>query len=77
MPLKDPHARGNLTVHNYPSGHMVYLDDKSRTEMKSDLVAFYQSATADSLVAAERPMPKEAKRLGRTEYQRRISRVPY
>jgi carboxypeptidase C (cathepsin A) len=75
MPLKDPHARGNLSVHNYPSGHMVYLDDKSRSEMKVALVEFYQSATAHSVAAAEGRVP--TKRLGRTEYPRRIGRVPY
>jgi len=75
MPLKDPHARDNLAVHNYPSGHMVYLDDKSRSEMKLALVEFYQDATAHSVAAAEhRTLPK---RLGRTEYSRRIGRVPY
>src|SRR5690242_14939110 len=29
MPLDDPVARQNLQVHNYASGHMVYLDDAS------------------------------------------------
>jgi carboxypeptidase C (cathepsin A) len=77
MPLKSPDARANLTIHNYPSGHMVYLDDKSRSGMKSDLVEFYQQATAYSLAAAEVRTPREDKRIGRTEYQRRISRVRY
>jgi carboxypeptidase C (cathepsin A) len=77
MPLKEPHARGNLTVHRYPSGHMVYLDDKSRAEMKSDLAAFYAAATAGSYIAAAGRVQEEVKRLGRTEYRRRISRVPY
>jgi carboxypeptidase C (cathepsin A) len=77
MPLKAPRARANLTLHKYPSGHMVYLDDKSRTAMKSDLAAFYAAATADPYIAAEGREQEEVKRLGRTEYRRRISRVPY
>jgi len=77
MPLKSPHARGNLTIHNYPSGHMIYLDNDSRSGMKSDLAKFYESATAYSFAAAEVQASEETKRIGRTEYQRRISRVPY
>jgi len=33
MPLKDPNARANLAIRNYPSGHMVYLDGDSRTAL--------------------------------------------
>ncbi len=46
MPLADNAARTNLTIRNYPSGHMVYLDGPSRTAMKADLAAFYASTTA-------------------------------
>jgi len=77
MPLKNPHTRGNLAVHNYPSGHMVYLDDESRSEMKSDLAKFYGGATVHSAAAAKLQAPEDAKRIGRTEYPRRIGRVPY
>ncbi|MCW3477711.1 S10 family peptidase [Limobrevibacterium gyesilva] len=77
MPLKSPHAHGNLTIHNYPSGHMVYLDDKSRSGMKSDLAEFYEGATAHSFAAAELRAPEADKRISGTEYQRRFSRVPY
>jgi carboxypeptidase C (cathepsin A) len=78
MPLKSPHARSNLSVHNYPSGHMVYLDDASRSAMKSDLAQFYPAAMAQSLAAPRaRPAKEEAPRMGRTEYARRIGRVPY
>jgi carboxypeptidase C (cathepsin A) len=72
MPLKSQHARGNLSVHNYPSGHMVYLDNQSRSEMKTDLVKFYRRATP-----AEARALAEDKRIGRAEYPRRISTVPY
>ena len=34
----------NVTVRNYMGGHMTYLDDGSRVEMKRDLSAWYRSA---------------------------------
>jgi carboxypeptidase C (cathepsin A) len=34
----------NVTVRNYMGGHMTYLDDGSRPQMKADLAAFYRSA---------------------------------
>jgi carboxypeptidase C (cathepsin A) len=47
MPLLDEEVRRkNLVVKNFPSGHMIYLDGPSRTAMKADLAAFYDSATA-------------------------------
>jgi hypothetical protein len=46
MPLVDDDVRKNLTIRNYPSGHMIYLDNPSRTAMKADLAEFYQSAVA-------------------------------
>ncbi len=75
MPLNSAQARENLTVRNYPSGHMIYLDDPSRSAMKSDLVSFYQEATQHNM--AEFRAAKKERRIGRTEYQRRISRTPY
>ena len=45
MPLVDAAIRANITIRNYPSGHMVYLDGPSRTEMKADLSVFYAAAT--------------------------------
>lgn len=45
MPLLDKEIRKrNLSVRNYPSGHMIYLDNASRAAMKGDLAAFYDSA---------------------------------
>jgi carboxypeptidase C (cathepsin A) len=77
MPLESPEARVNLTVRNYPSGHMIYLDDASRAQMKSDLVKFYEQATASSPAATGLRPDEPAGRLSRTQYRRRISRVPY
>jgi carboxypeptidase C (cathepsin A) len=47
MPLIDTDIRKNLTIKFYPSGHMVYLDGNSRTAMKADLAAFYDSTTTN------------------------------
>jgi carboxypeptidase C (cathepsin A) len=47
MPLADPAVRRNLTVRFYPSGHMAYLDGHSRTALKADLAALYDSAVGD------------------------------
>jgi len=68
MPLVDAHARRNLTVRNYPSGHMVYLDGASRTAMKADLAQFYNSTRAEAAAGVD---------LSRSRGARRISRTPY
>ncbi|MBV9197683.1 MAG: peptidase S1 [Solirubrobacterales bacterium] len=47
MPLADANVRKNLTIKYYPSGHMVYLDANSRTALKADLAALYDSTVND------------------------------
>ena len=47
MPLIDKTVRENLSATFYPSGHMIYLDDGSRTQLKADLAKMYQAATTD------------------------------
>lgn len=47
MPLIDKTVRENLTAHFYPSGHMIYLDAGSRTQLKADLTKMYTEATAN------------------------------
>ena len=47
MPLVDASVRRNLTIRYYPSGHMIYLDGGSRTALKADLAAFYDSTVSD------------------------------
>jgi carboxypeptidase C (cathepsin A) len=37
----------NVQVRNYIGGHMTYLDDNSRRQMKSDLAQWYRSALAN------------------------------
>jgi carboxypeptidase C (cathepsin A) len=54
MPLKDPKARANLTIRNYPSGHMVYLDGASRAALKGDLAAMYDASAAAVAARARR-----------------------
>jgi hypothetical protein len=76
MPLKSRHARANLTVRNYPSGHMVYLDEASRSRMKLDLAEFYDAATARPVAHAE-PSERRAIRVSFTQYRRRITRIRY
>jgi carboxypeptidase C (cathepsin A) len=74
VPLGNSHARSNLTVRNYPSGHMIYLDNASRTAMKTDLAPFYREAGVH-LAAAE--LTKEVRQIGDSRYRRRFSRTPY
>lgn len=52
MPLSDPGVRPNLNVRYYPSGHMIYLDGDSRTALKADLAALYDSTVADHAALA-------------------------
>ena len=47
MPLIDQTVRENLTAKFYPSGHMVYLDAGSRTQLKADLAKMYDATTAN------------------------------
>jgi carboxypeptidase C (cathepsin A) len=75
MPLRSAHARGNLTIRNYPSGHMIYLDNESRSGMKADLAAFYEGTSGRVIAAAVQP--GEAERIGSASYRRRFSRTPY
>ncbi|MTW01529.1 S10 family peptidase [Pseudoduganella ginsengisoli] len=36
-------ANPNISIRNYASGHMIYLDDAARRAQKADLVQFYSS----------------------------------
>lgn len=46
MPI-DPSLQSNIMTRRYPSGHMIYLDDPSRTAMKGDLASFYDHVMAN------------------------------
>ncbi|ABB07532.1 MULTISPECIES: S10 family peptidase [Burkholderia] len=47
MPLDPTLKAQNLTIKNYPSGHMIYLNDASRTALKGDLANFYDGILAN------------------------------
>jgi carboxypeptidase C (cathepsin A) len=40
--LVTPSARQRLTFHNYPGGHMFYLNKKSRAELAADVRKFFE-----------------------------------
>ena len=68
IPLRDPKARANLTIRNYPSGHMIYLDGASRTQMKADLSPLYDSVAAQFAARAKlAPFLAAARRQSRTQ----------
>jgi carboxypeptidase C (cathepsin A) len=62
--------RHNLFFYTYHSGHMIYLDDKSRKEMKRDLGEFYDK------IHHHRTEDDRGRRY-RSQYRRRFSRTPY
>jgi carboxypeptidase C (cathepsin A) len=76
MPLGNPESRHNLVLRTYQSGHMIYLDNPSRGEMKADLGAFYDEIPAQ--LAAERKLvSRKEGPISRSRYRRRFSRTPY
>jgi hypothetical protein len=54
-------AQPQLSIRNYPGGHMSYLDDTTRVRQKADLAAYYggtlAARSARSLPLALRPRP--------------------
>lgn len=77
MPLASSEALNNLTIRNYPSGHMVYLDDESRAAMKADLTQFYESSESHATAMKDSLAAEPVRRAGIAQYCRRISRTPY
>jgi carboxypeptidase C (cathepsin A) len=77
MPLEDPQARQNLAVRNYPSGHMVYLDNESRAAMKRDLADFYEDTSAPRSALARTASDEQARQIFHSRYRRRFTRTPY
>ena len=68
MPLLDANTRRNLTVRNYPSGHMIYLDGASRTAMKTDLARFYDGTRTEPIEKAQARRSRGVRRSGRMPY---------
>lgn len=79
MPLSNPDARHNLTVRNYPSGHMIYLDNDSRSKMKADLAPFYEEAAGarSAAVKARAAATAKTRHVTYSPYSRRFGRTPY
>jgi carboxypeptidase C (cathepsin A) len=77
MPLDNAQIENNLTFHKYPSGHMVYLDDASRTAMKADLASFYGDAKAHVAKIKTAVKPEQTAMAGVARYRRRTTRSPY
>jgi carboxypeptidase C (cathepsin A) len=75
MPLVDPRIRENLVTRYYKSGHMIYLDNESRAEMKTDLATFYQTATQPSSNAFA--AGDGAAAVVQSQYRRRLGNTPY
>ena len=77
MPVGSEQIDHNLSVHNYPSGHMVYLDNASRTAMKADLSSFYGEAQAHVAAIRAAIQPEQTAVEGIAQYRRRLNRTPY
>jgi carboxypeptidase C (cathepsin A) len=77
MPLGDPASYRNLRFCNYPSGHMIYLDDASRTAMKTDLGKFYDEITGAGAAISAKAASGEAQHVRITRYRRRFGHTPY
>ncbi|NPT57370.1 S10 family peptidase [Paraburkholderia elongata] len=77
MPLGNVPTQSNLTVRNYPSGHMVYLDNASRTAMKADLSSFYGEAQTHIAAIKAVLQPEQKATMGIARYRRRSNRTPY
>ncbi|SDT08348.1 S10 family peptidase [Bradyrhizobium canariense] len=73
MPLKGPDTADRIEIRNYPSGHMVYLDNDSRKAMKADLANFYKPRP----LAAAALSDQQAAKIHGTRVRRRMSRTPY
>jgi carboxypeptidase C (cathepsin A) len=77
MPLVDPQALKNLETHNYPSGHMVYLDNASRSAMKTDLANFYKESTMPAPALRDLRPSEETRYIIQSQYRRRLNSTPY
>jgi carboxypeptidase C (cathepsin A) len=77
MPLRGPHTTDRITVRNYPSGHMIYLDNASRSAMKADLAGFYDTSASLKLTKAVSLSDRAAMTIHGKRVRRRSCRTPY
>ena len=77
MPLGNPKSRHNLVYRNYPSGHMIYLDNSSRSKMKADLGPFYDQIRDHYAAITAELASRTERRISLSRYRRRFNRTPY
>ena len=77
MPLGNAESRGNLVFGTYQSGHMIYLDNDSRKEMKKDLGPFYDEILAHFTATTAELESRTEGQISRSRYRRRFSLTPY
>jgi carboxypeptidase C (cathepsin A) len=78
MPLGNPDSFHNLVFRTYPSGHMIYLDNPSRSKMKEDLGAFYDETHAHiATITAKLASSSTDGRISWSPYRRSFSQTPY
>jgi carboxypeptidase C (cathepsin A) len=77
MPVAGGTMPPNLSFNLYPSGHMIYLDNASRTAMKHDLASFYGDAETHVAALMKLAKPKQNALENVGIYRRRASRTPY
>jgi carboxypeptidase C (cathepsin A) len=77
MPLGNPKSRENLVFHTYLSGHMIYLDNHSRSKMKEHLGTFYDEIQAQFAAITAEIARRPEGRIILSRYRRRFSRTPY
>jgi carboxypeptidase C (cathepsin A) len=41
----DPSVHGNIQLHYYEAGHMMYIDQRALAQLKHDVAAFIQNAS--------------------------------
>jgi carboxypeptidase C (cathepsin A) len=75
MPLDPEHRSKHLTVKNFASGHMIYLNPECRVEMRKDLNKFYEKAHEDLVALVEKP--EELVPITTLRYSRLMRRSPY
>ena len=78
MWIGNPDSFHNLVFSTYPSGHMIYLDNPSRSKMKEDLGKFYDETHAHiAAITAKLASSSTEERIRLSKYRRRFSKTPY
>jgi carboxypeptidase C (cathepsin A) len=67
----------HIVFRNYESGHMIYLDNKSRKAMKKDLDKFYDEMPAHCDAIRTELESNAEMQIRSSRYRRRFNRTPY